>query len=146
MGLSVVWKNSLFSWLGRILPINSVVENSTPTRRAWLQSTAVCRAELTGTTIEALAMPGAVVLIVDSRNSEVLYRLPLSKKAAMSLNYSENGQFLFASDESGNRFIWLVDAGYASVPWRFQSLVLYKEDQSAQLKWLQTNSINKKAI
>lgn len=60
----------------------------------------------------AISTLNSGVIVVNLENNKIIYKLPLNNTWTLNLKYSSEGNYLFANDQEGNRFIWQTKNKY----------------------------------
>lgn len=60
----------------------------------------------------AISTLNSGIIVVNLADNKVIYKLPLKNTWTLNLKYSSEGNYLFANDQEGNRFIWQTNKKY----------------------------------
>lgn len=60
----------------------------------------------------ALSTLGSGIIVINAVTGKKLHELPLKDTWSLNMGYSDTGEFLYANDQRGNRFIWSVKNDY----------------------------------
>lgn len=52
------------------------------------------------------------IVIINELNGKIITKLPLIQTWTLRMDYSDDGKYIFANDQRGNRFMWDVEKNY----------------------------------
>lgn len=82
----------------------------------------------------ALSTMQSGIVVIDAKNGKELHKLPVKESWCLKMGYSKDFEYLFASDQKGNRFVWTVNENYKPVN-------LYESMPKGTIKSIENNVI-----